>query len=136
MSRIEKITPIYVDLIPKTLERGIVYVSRKYKTASHLCCCGCGNKVVTPLKPGGWQLTDQRGVISLNPSIGSWSLPCQSHYFIRGNKIVWSPKWSESEIEAGRRNDQLAREQHFDAQSTQESLGQKILKWFSRLFGG
>src|SRR5688500_16775332 len=62
MSRIEDIEPELVDYIPATPRSGVLYVSRKYQTATHLCCCGCGAKVVTPLKPGGWKLTAKRGV--------------------------------------------------------------------------
>jgi len=121
MSRLERINPEYVDFVPKTLEGGILYISRKYKTASHLCCCGCGSKVVTPLKHGGWELSTKRGAVTLYPSIGSWSLPCQSHYWIRGNKVVWAPKWSKAEIEAGRISDQLARERYFDGHKPAEN---------------
>lgn len=132
MSRVERISVEFVDFIPKTLQDGILYISRKYKTATHLCCCGCGNKVVTPLKPGGWQLTTKRGAVTLYPSIGSWSLPCQSHYWIRGNKIVWAPKMSKPEIEAGRIRDQLAREEYFDAlpKHGKKKLWRKMLDWF------
>jgi len=134
MSRVDRIRAEFVELVPQTLESGVLYISRKYKTASHLCCCGCGNKVVTPLKPGGWHLTVQRDVVTLDPSIGSWSLSCQSHYFIRGNRIVWAPTWSQSQIEKGRRSDQLARERHFDAQPERESLLAILLRWLSKLF--
>jgi len=136
MSRVECISADFVEFIPKTLEGGVLYVSRKYKTAAHLCCCGCGNKVVTPLKPGGWQLTTKRGAVTLYPSIGSWSLACQSHYWIRGNKIVWAPKWSKTKIEAGRISDQLAREQYFNVlpQPVKESLWRRILSWFLQIF--
>lgn len=136
MNPVERIRAEFVEFVPKRVETGVLYVSRKYKTASHLCCCGCGNKVVTPLKPGGWQLTMQRGSVTLYPSIGSWSLPCQSHYFIRGNRIVWAPEWSKSEIEEGRRSDQFARERHFDAQPERESVWTTLLRWLSKLFPG
>jgi hypothetical protein len=135
MSPIEHIKPEFVEFIPKTLQSGVLYVSRKYQTASHLCCCGCGSKVVTPLKPGGWQLTTRRGNVTLNPSIGSWGLPCQSHYFIRGGRIVWAPRWSKEEIEDGRLSDRLARERHFGAEPLRESLAQKVLRWLARIFG-
>lgn len=87
MNRSETLRPEFVEFIPSTLQTGVLYISRKYKTASHLCCCGCGNKVVTPLNPSGWQLTEKRGIVSLYPSIGNWSLSCQSHYWIRSNRI-------------------------------------------------
>lgn len=136
MNRVEHIQGEFVEFIPKTLENGVLYVSQKYKTASHLCCCGCGSKVVTPLKPGGWQLTTKGKEITLDPSIGNWNLPCHSHYLIRGSKIVWALPWSKANIEAGRINDQLTRERYFDALPDQvkESRWQRILNWFSQTF--
>src|SRR5579872_1330309 len=115
MTRITAIRSEFVEFIPSSLQEGVLYVSRKYHTASHLCACGCGSKVVTPLNPSGWQLTSKRGRTTLYPSIGSWSLPCQSHYWIRDDQIKWAPKWSRDEVEMGRRNDRFAREQYFDA---------------------
>lgn len=132
MSRVEVLRPEFVDFIPQSVESGVLYVSQKYKTATHLCCCGCGNKVVTPLKPGGWKLTNTRGAVTIRPSIGSWSLPCQSHYFITKNKIDWAPQWSKRQIEDGRISDQRAREQHFDTAPKAESLKKRILRWLSR----
>jgi hypothetical protein len=136
MSRVEHVRGEFVEFIPKTLENGVLYISHKYKTASHLCCCGCGSKVVTPLKPGGWQLSTKGSGIMLYPSIGSWNLPCQSHYWIRANRIVWAPQWSKAEAEAGRINDQRARERYFDASPNQvtESLWRRIVNWFLQKF--
>ena len=127
MVKVDRIRAEFVELIPKTLENGILYVSNKYKTASHLCCCGCGSKVVTPLKAGGWQVTVKRGAVTLFPSIGSWALPCQSHYWIRGNTVEWAPRWSKAEIEAGRRRDQRDRERAFDGK--RESIWSRICDW-------
>jgi hypothetical protein len=28
--------------------------------------------------------------VSLTPSIGSWSLPCHSHYFLTRGKVRWA----------------------------------------------
>ena len=38
----------YVDFIPpvEDMKEGVLYISRPYKTTSHLCACGCGNEVV------------------------------------------------------------------------------------------
>lgn len=102
--------------MPGTFEQGVLYVSKKYKTATHLCCCGCGNRVVTPLKAGGWQLTMKNGSPTLFPSIGSFALPCESHYYIRAGRVDWAPKWSKAEVEAGWRADQRAREEGFSRQ--------------------
>jgi hypothetical protein len=114
MSREQTIKVDFVQFIPRTLQSGVLYVSRKYRTATHLCCCGCGNKVVTPLKAGGWKLSTVRDEVTLYPSIGNWSFPCKSHYWIREGRIVWAPKWSQSQIDAARTRDQTARELYFD----------------------
>ena len=37
----------------------------------------------------GWKLSETDGEVTLHPSIGSFNLPCRSHYFIRGNTVVW-----------------------------------------------
>jgi hypothetical protein len=74
----------------------------------HRCCCGCGLEVVTPLNPAKWKLLEDDGKVSLFPSIGNWSFPCQSHYWIDENKICWArgmPKW---QIERVRDRDRLA----------------------------
>lgn len=131
MSRIERLQAKFVEFIPNVLENGVLYVSRKYKTASHLCCCGCGNKVVTPLKPGGWELTVRRKGVSLYPSIGSWSLPCRSHYWIRGNRVEWAPQWNQEQIAAARVNDQRAREQYYNRKV---GLWQRVLDFITELF--
>lgn len=95
----------FVDKIPNQLEEGILYVSIPYETVIHKCCCGCGNEVVTPLSPTDWSLTFDGATITLDPSIGSWSLECNSHYFIRKNKVVWSISYTEIEIDEVRKTD-------------------------------
>lgn len=92
----------FVEFIPEPLEEGIVYVSIRFATSAHKCMCGCGSKVVTPLSPTGWELRFNGKTVSLVPSIGSWNLACQSHYWIRQNKVIWARRWSGSEIEAAR----------------------------------
>src|SRR5579872_2096839 len=90
-----------VDSMPETLDHGVLYVSFEYATAMHVCPCGCGNEVVTPLAPHRWRLVFD-GSISLYPSIGNWSFPCQSHYWIKNGEVVWSELWSMAEIRAAR----------------------------------
>ena len=80
----------FVEFIPDQLKGRTLYISHTYCTAVHKCCCGCGREVVTPLSSTGWQVTFDGKTVSLYPSIGSWSLPCQSHYFITKNKVVWA----------------------------------------------
>ena len=104
----------FVEFIPEDLEQGTLYISIRYKTGTHLCCCGCGNIVVTPISPTDWKLTFDGKTVSLHPSIGNWSFPCQSHYWIRNNRVEWAPKWSREQIERGRRHDGLAKDDYFD----------------------
>src|SRR5690242_16753705 len=102
-----------VEYLPECLQEGVLYVSFQFGTAAHRCCCGCGQEVVTPLGPTGWQLTIDSGAVSLFPSVGNWSLPCQSHYWIRGNEVIWAAQWTNSQIEATRavRADAIAAQQ-------------------------
>jgi hypothetical protein len=103
----------FVEFVPKVLEDGILYVSMTYATAAHNCCCGCGNKVVTPLTPTDWKLLYDGESISITPSIGNWSFPCQSHYWIKWGKIKWSGRWSSDEIAEGRKRDRGAKKKQF-----------------------
>ncbi|MGD0900465.1 MAG: DUF6527 family protein [Thermoguttaceae bacterium] len=96
------LTHEFVEFIPDELKERTLYVSIRYKTVVHLCCCGCGRQVVTPLSPTAWKLTFDGVSISLYPSIGSWNLPCRSHYWIERNRAKWSRQWSQAQIEAGR----------------------------------
>lgn len=127
MPKIERVRSQDVELMPATLEAGVLYVSKKYKTATHLCCCGCGNKVVTPLKAGGWQLSFKSGAPTLYPSIGSFALPCESHYYIRAGRVDWAPRWTKAEVEAGWRADQAARERAFSGKPSFLKRLQKLL---------
>ena len=85
----KKIDPLFVTYIPDNMEDGKLYISVKYATAIHKCCCGCGKEVVTPLGDNGWRLIQKKGKISLSPSIGNWQYECKTHYFIKNNKIIW-----------------------------------------------
>jgi hypothetical protein len=103
----------FVEFIPDDLKERKLYISITYCTAVHKCFCGCGREVVTPLSPTAWQLIFDGKNVSLYPSIGSWSLPCQSHYFITKNQVDWAPKWSDQRIAKGREREASAREQYY-----------------------
>lgn len=105
MTRIDQLTPEFVEYIPECPAPGILYVSRRYATAMHLCCCGCGSEVVTPLNPAKWRLTEDGGTVSLHPSVGNWSLPCQSHYWITGNRVRWAAAMAPEVIAAVKARD-------------------------------
>jgi len=108
--KIEHFTAERVKYIPRDMEPGVLYVSDEYQTAKHLCACGCGSKVVTPLGPGFWTVRYDRGV-SLSPSIGNWSYPCKSHYWISHGEVDWARVWNKERIEAGRLHDQQLRDE-------------------------
>jgi uncharacterized protein DUF6527 len=115
VKQVEVIEPLFVAEIPGALDPGMLYISIDYDTVTHLCCCGCGNEVVTPLHPTRWSLTYDGETVSLHPSVGSWSLPCRSHYVIKKNRVLWAGPWSEDQIEAGRARDARALERYFSA---------------------
>lgn len=97
MEKINKLTPKYVEQMPKEKEHGILYISKKFGLAIHLCACGCGVETVTPLKGlshpihGGWDFKDENGKVTLRPSIGNFNgeRPYHAHYFITENNINW-----------------------------------------------
>jgi hypothetical protein len=107
------ITHKFVDVIPDQIENGIIYISIKYCTAIHKCCCGCQEEVVTPLSPVDWALTFNGRTISLYPSIGNWNYKCQSHYWITNNKIKWAEKWSLQKIKKKAHSDQREKIEFF-----------------------
>lgn len=89
MSRLTELTPEFVEFVPDDLKEGVIYVSLRFETAIHKCCCGCGLQTVTPFSDGGWDMAVDGGAVSLSPSIGNWQFPCRSHYFIKQNKVEW-----------------------------------------------
>lgn len=88
----------FSELIPDQIEQGSLYITMEYGTAIHLCACGCGERVVTPLSPTDWQLLYDGESITLTPSIGNWSFSCRSHYWIRNSRIVWAETRQDEEI--------------------------------------
>ncbi|HEY5211601.1 MAG TPA: DUF6527 family protein [Acidobacteriaceae bacterium] len=113
MKTITALAHEFVELIPDRLEDGKIYISIPYATVAHRCCCGCGNEVVTPLSPTDWKLIFDGQTISLDPSIGNWSFPCQSHYWIKKNNVKWDQQWSNVKVAAGRAHDQAVKQDYF-----------------------
>lgn len=111
----------FVEYIPDNLNDNTIYVSIKFATAAHKCCCGCGNEVFTPLSPTDWKLIFNGKSISLEPSIGNWSFKCKSHYWIRHNNVIWAAQWSQEEIDAARIYDRSAKEKYFGDASSSET---------------
>lgn len=134
--RLETITSHHVEFMPKQLEPGILYVSEKYGTAAHLCACGCGAKIRTPLGPTEWAVTDTPSGPSLWPSVGNWQQACQSHYVIDGGKIIWCGKWTPEQILAGRRAEEARRKAYYDAMYAKKpNWLVRIWRWLKGLLG-
>ena len=99
MTRINSLRHDFVSHIPDVLDDGVLYISIPFTSATHRCCCGCGIEVVTPIDPTGWEMTFDGKSVSLWPSIGNWSLACQSHYWIERNQVRWARCYSMRRIE-------------------------------------
>lgn len=129
-----KISHKFVQTIPETIEDGMLYISLKYSTAVHNCFCGCGNEVVTPLSDTGWKLSLNGKAVSLYPSIGNWSLPCQSHYWITNDEVRWAPKWTKEEIARGRQREEFyANEYYENTYNPKSSIIQQIKRLINNL---
>jgi hypothetical protein len=102
----------FVEFIPSEIEQDVLYISIEYDIAKHKCACGCGANIVTSLSPSRWKLTYDGETVSLSPSIGNWSHPCQSHYFITNDKIVWAGSISRTAIQEVIKNDQESVKKH------------------------
>lgn len=119
----------FAEFIPETLETGVVYVSVPYATAVHRCFCGCGQKVVTPITPTDWRLIFDGNAVSLDPSVGSWSLACRSHYWLNGGKVEWAAEWAPGMIDRERERDRREKQHYysrvrFDAPQSLQRKGQ------------
>ena len=120
-----------VQYMPKELARGVLYVSEKFGTAAHLCPCGCGSKIRTPLGPTEWSLEVTSAGPSLWPSVGNWQRPCKSHYWIHEGEIKWAKQWTPKQIAAGRRREERRRRAHFEAVDRKRNGRlRRILRWF------
>lgn len=107
--------------MPKELKPGVLYVSEEFETAAHLCPCGCGAKIRTPLGPTEWMFKDASSGPTLNPSIGNWQKACKSHYFIRQGEVIWAEEWTPEQITKGRRAEEMQRRAHYDLMYRQRS---------------
>jgi hypothetical protein len=135
----------FVRHMPDALSPGILYISMEYATASHLCCCGCGEEVVTPFAPAQWKMTFNGDAVSLHPSVGNWLLKCRSHYVVHDGKVVDAGPWSDAQITAGIAHDGAARTAMFQpaaqapasraaaapAPPTKKGAWARLVAWFN-----
>jgi Family of unknown function (DUF6527) len=124
-----------VQYMPKELKPGVLYVSEEFDIAMHLCACGCGSKVKTPLGPTEWSVIDTKSGPSLRPSVGNWQQACQSHYWITSGKVLWAEKWTPEQIAAGRVHEEERRHAYYDAlDRKRDGALRRLWSWFKRLF--
>lgn len=130
-----KITLQRVHYMPKEFEAGILYVSEEFEVAGHLCPCGCGNKIITPLGPTDWEFVEEDGKATLDPSIGNWQIPCRSHYWITDGEIDWSYQWTDKQIKEGRRAEEKRNRTYFDKRNRKpkiQSALSRFVNWFRK----
>lgn len=129
----------FVEFLPEKLKEDVLYVSIEYKTAAHLCACGCKKEVITPISPTDWKFTFNGESISLSPSIGNWDFPCRSHYFITKNMIVWAGDFTDEQVEAVKNLDRENKVDYYgkkDLDKSEEKRAEKkgIFERFLSLF--
>ena len=135
IQKLKKIELERVHFMPKELRPGVLYVSEEFGTAAHLCACGCGVRVRTPLSVTEWSLKETDRGPTLYPSIGNWQQACQSHYWIRRGEIVWADKWTPEQITTGRRGEEERRRAYYDALDRQRGgILRRFWRWVKGLF--
>lgn len=143
-----------VGSIPETLQANTLYVTTDEDVAGHLCPCGCEREVITPLSSTDWSISFDRRGASLFPSIGNWTFPCRSHYFIWDGAVVWARDMSDKAIQQGRLRDRALKQRYYERQADRaltradqvhapvlplatsavgQSTGQRLLAWWKRL---
>lgn len=125
--KVPTLTHKFVDLIPDELESNVLYVSLEFATVTHCCCCGCGREVVTPLSPTDWQMTFDGESVSLQPSIGNWSFPCRSHYWVKEGEIHWAENWSDEKIKSCREIDKAQKDNFFGSEVERQTASEELV---------
>lgn len=137
-----------VDSIPEKLQVGTLYVTMEGDVAGHLCACGCGREVITPLSPTDWSIAINQSGATLDPSIGNWAFPCRSHYFIWDGKVIWASNMSDKAIAQGRQRSKASKQtyykqlnetgpmpqEHLHQPPMRQTGVQKLIAWWKRLF--
>lgn len=141
--RVHQFQVVFTDFIPDHLDEGVLYVSEKFKTASHKCACGCGEEVVTPLSPVDWHLRKDDNFVSLYPSIGNWNYACRSHYWIRRNRVQWAGSMSQRQIALVQAKDKADKQRYIDRTNQLKASHQPgehpeqvegLINWLARIW--
>lgn len=137
--KIKKLRPEFVKHVPDKLSEGVLYISEEFATAGHLCCCGCGEEIFTPLNQAQWRLikNERTDTVSLYPSIGNWKYSCHSHYWIDKNVVKDAGPMSDriirNVIKRDRRDkDRYIKEHNQEARDHEDTLGymSRLVRWF------
>jgi hypothetical protein len=132
--RIE-LQPVYY--IPKELKPGVLYVSEEFGAVAHLCPCGCGSKIRTPLGPTEWALEETETGPTLIPSIGNWQQECRSHYWIYRGEILWASEWTPEQVDAGYQREKDRRRVYYETLARQRAgVLRRFLSWARRFLRG
>lgn len=137
------IRPEYVTQFPANFEDGVLYISEEFETAGHLCCCGCGERVITPLSPAKWQIRKSGNRVSLSPSVGNWKYACQSHYWISFNEVIEDKKFDSNSIQIVQHRDRRDMDRYIERTNAaaetvrvpKPSFVGKLLNWLAKLLG-
>lgn len=133
--KINKFVLQRVSFMPQELRSGILYVSEEFNTSAHLCACGCGSKIRTPLGPTDWSFVETDSGPSLYPSIGNWQIACKSHYWIRKGNVMWANEWTYDQIMAGRHEEENRRLSYYNALGNSKNKAHKnFWEWIKNLF--
>jgi len=109
--RTNRLQPLFVADIPDVLEEGVVYLALAYDAMVHLCACGCGREVSTPIGPTDWKISWNGEALSVWPSVGNGALSCRSHYIIDAGRVRWCPNMTDQDIADERRRTAIAKGQ-------------------------
>ena len=123
-----------VEYMPSIFEQGILYVSNEYQIAGHLCACGCGEKVWTPLGPVDWSVMMDKNGPSMRPSIGNGQLNCKSHYVIKNGNILWCYAMTNENTEFDLNVANIKRENYYKNLYSNQGFFNRIKNWITALF--
>jgi hypothetical protein len=123
-----------VDYMPSIFEQGVLYVSNEYQIAGHLCACGCGQKVWTPLGPVDWSVMMDKKGPSMRPSIGNGQLNCKSHYVIRNGSVLWCNAITDEDTKFDLNAANIRRRNYYKNLYSKQGFFSKIKNWITALF--
>ena len=87
--------PIFVDVLPEkdAIGEGELWISHKHRIINLRCPCGCGHLTMLTIHPSRWHVCFDGRSVTIDGSVWT-TADCNSHYFIRGNEVIWSNRIS------------------------------------------